>query len=200
MKGNMKASKPALRTFFSMMIIIGIAMMIMACEEAGAPSRTFTIKEGEHYSTPRLTESLQSNVLEFEAMFDNSAIYNLGEQSLQSNKNKLLGFSDCNSLHHENSARFAWQWYNDRLEIFAYTYVNGERQEAFIGVVELNQFNHFRLTINDGYYLFQLNGEKSVKMERVSTCNTGLYYKLWPYFGGSVPAPKDVHIAIRSIY
>jgi hypothetical protein len=171
-----------------------------ACEDCVEPSRTFIIRKGDHFSSTRVSESLQSDVLEFDAMFDSTAIYDLGDDALQSSKNKLLGFSDCNSLHHENSARFAWQWLNNRLEIYAYTYVNATRQEAFIGVVKIGQFNRYVLSVQKDYYQFQLNNGNPVNMPRGHVCNQGIYYKLWPYFGGSVPAPHDVHIVIKDTY
>ena len=184
--------KPVLALF----IILGVT----ACEDSLKPTRTFVIRKGDHFSSTHVSECLQSNVLEFDAMFDSTAVYDLGDPALQSNKNKLLGFSDCNSLHHENSARFAWQWFNDRLEVYAYTYVNGSRHESFIGVVKIGQFNRYVLSIHKDYYQFQLNNEEPLNMPRGSVCERGMYYKLWPYFGGSVPAPHDIHIVVKGVY
>lgn len=175
-------------------------LLLFACEPEVIPGRVFVIKKNNHYATPRLTETLQSNKLSFEARFDDSAIYDLEDLALQSSKNKLLGFSDCNSAHHENSARFAWQWYNNRLEIYAYCYVNGERKEAFVGLAELNTFNQFEIELTKNNYVFRLNESNPVYMERQSKCETGVYYKLWPYFGGSVPAPHDIRVEIRPLF
>src|SRR5688572_23124258 len=108
------------------------AVFFMACEPEDDLLRKFLIQEGEHYSTTRIVQTLQSNRLEFDSRFDASAQYYFQEGGFQDSKNKLLGFSDCNSLHHQNSARFAWQWYNDQLEIYAYCYVNGQRVEKFV--------------------------------------------------------------------
>lgn len=141
-----------------------------------------------------------SRTLAFDAKFNNTAIYDFGDAALQSNKNKLLGFSDCNSLHHENSARFAWQWFNGRLEVYAYCYADRERIEKFVGVVDLNQFNHYRIEISDDHYTFILNDELPVDIKRGNVCDRGVYYMLWPYFGGSIPAPHDITIVIRPIY
>jgi hypothetical protein len=142
---------------------------------------------------------MQSQKLVFEARFNESAIYNFNDPAIQSDKNKLMGFCDCNSLPHENSARFAWQWYNNRLEIYAYCYVNGNRQEQFIGVVQLHHYNHFELEVGKEY-IFRLNNEAPVTVRRGNTCKTGAYFKLWPYFGGHVAAPHDVTIDIKPIY
>jgi hypothetical protein len=176
-------------------LIIGVAGVIsMNCEPAIDPIRTFTISEGEHYASQRSIETLQNSVLSFQARFNNTAMYDLGDIALQSNKNKLLGFSACNSMHHENSARFAWQWFNDRLEIYAYCYVNSQRIEKFVGVADLNVFSRYKIEIKPSEYLFTLNDELPVSIPRVNTGDRGIYYMLWPYFGGSIPAPHEVTI------
>jgi hypothetical protein len=177
-------------------VLVIVGFIFANCEEQADLSRNFVMSEGEHYSSPRLVQSLQSNTLGFTATFNETAIYHFEETGFQDSKNKLLGFSDCNSLHHENSARFAWQWYNEQLEIYAYCYVNGVREEKFLGVVELHKKNRYQLKVTDGNYVFQLNNQEPVYMKRGNTCEKGLYYMLWPYFGGTLPAPHDVYISL----
>lgn len=179
-------------------LLIAFAFLLaQGCEPEEEFIRIFITRKGEHFAHPRVVESLQGRTLEFDAMFTETAIYNFGDPALQSNKNKLLGFSDCNSLHHENSARFAWQWFNERLEVYAYCYANGERVEKFVGVVDLGEFNHYRIEIREDQYAFVLNDEPPVYITRGNTCERGEYYMLWPYFGGHIPAPHDVQIFIR---
>jgi 5-methylcytosine-specific restriction endonuclease McrBC regulatory subunit McrC len=161
--------------------------------------RHFKIATGEHYSSPRLLEVLQEDRLVFKARFDQSAKYDLGSEALQTNKNKLLGFSDCNSLHHENSARFAWQWHNNQIEIFAYCYQNGQRVESFVGTVEIDAINLYQIQVAKNDYIFSLNNETPVTIQRGAVCQKGAYYFLWPYFGGSLPAPHEVNIEIEII-
>jgi hypothetical protein len=181
----------------NLFVLVAGMMLCTSCEEEADLSRTFIMQEGEHYASPRLIQSLQSNALSFKATFNETAIYHFDEAGFQDSKNKLLGFSDCNSLHHENSARFAWQWYHDQLEIYAYCYVGGVREEKFIGTVNLNEENHYQLKITDNSYVFQLNNQEPVYMRRGNTCDKGLYYMLWPYFGGTLPAPHDVTIKLK---
>ena len=180
-------------------LLLGTAFMlsIFSCEEKEPLTQIFVIQQGKHYANPRLFQSLQSNALSFKATFDETAMYEFQERSFQDSKNKLLGFSDCNSSHHENSARFAWQWYNGRLEIYAYCYVQGQRKERFIGSVSLNESNDYELALTDTDYVFRLNDLEPVQIERTEKCNTGAYYMLWPYFGGTLPAPHDVSISIE---
>lgn len=181
------------------LIYLIVALMWMSCEEARF-ERIFLIKEGEHYATHKGVEALQSSTLEFYATFDQTAMYDLGDNALQSNKNKLMGFSDCNSMHHENSARFAWQWYGGKLEIYAYCYVNGARIEQYIGTVEIGEKNKYALRCMPAYYEFRLNNQDAIRIERGTTCDKGFYYMLWPYFGGAIPAPHDITITIERIY
>lgn len=176
-----------------------ITMLALSCEDA-TYERSYLIRQGEHYATHKGVEALQSNTLEFYATFDRTAVYDLGDNALQSNKNKLMGFSDCNSLHHDNSARFAWQWYGGKLEIFAYCYVNGARIEQYIGTVAIGEKNKYTVRCMPGHYEFKLNNQEVVKIERGSTCDKGFYYMLWPYFGGAIPAPHDITILIERIY
>ena len=181
----------------NVLMFIAACTLFMSCEEEADLSRDFIVREGEHYASPRIVQSLQSNTLSFSAKFNETAMYHFDDAGFQDSKNKLLGFSDCNSLHHENSARFAWQWYNDQLEIYAYCYVNGERAEKFIGVVKLHEINRYQLKVTDENYVFQLNNQEPINIKRGNVCDKGIYYMLWPYFGGTMPAPHDVHISLK---
>lgn len=181
----------------------GLIIAFAACDdlpfERELSTREFLIRTGDHYSTPRLMETFQSEKLAFKATFDESAKYQLSEASLQDSKNKLMGFSDCNSLHHENSARFAWQWFNDRLEIYAYCYVDSTRVEQFVAPVNLNEENLYEIAATSDEYIFYLNGEKKAAIRRTVRCDDGLNYILYPYFGGTMPAPHDVRIEIQMV-
>lgn len=179
------------------LLLIALPLFLVSCEEKESLSQIFVIQKGKHFASPRLFQTLQSNTLNFKAIFNETAIYEFQEESFQDSKNKLLGFSDCNSMHHENSARFAWQWYKGRLEIYAYCYVKGERKERFVGSVNLNEPNQYHLAITDSNYIFRLNNEEPIHIERTKECDKGAYYMLWPYFGGQLSAPHDVSISIE---
>ncbi len=172
---------------------------LFSCEKEAEPIRTFLISKGDHYASPRMVESLQTQTLVFEAKFNETAMYDLGDLATQSNKNKLFGFADCNSAHHENSARFGWMWYDNKLQIYAYCYVNSQRVEQYVGTVNLNEFNRYEIQLHKDQYVFKLNNEAAVSIKRANVCDMGLYYLLYPYFGGDVPAPHDVVIQIKTV-
>jgi hypothetical protein len=170
--------------------------VLSACEPSIEDEfEMFTIQQNEHYSNQRHIESLQSNSLYFKARFDETAEYTL-DDGFQDSKNKLLGFSDCNSDHHENSARFAWQWYNNTIEIYAYCYVDGLRVEKFLGSVNKGEVASYEIQLSSRSYTFIFKDQKTV-IERKSKCDVGAYLMLWPYFGGQMAAPHDINIFLK---
>lgn len=179
---------------------LSILLMLFACEPAlEDPYENFIIPEGKHDNGWKM-QSQQSKRLNFSAIFDQTAIYRTTTSENQHDINKLMGFSDCNSMHHENSARFGWRWLDGKLEIHAYAYVNGERISQYIGNVALNEPTDYQLQITDEYYVFYLQGYDPVRIARETPCTKGLYYMLFPYFGGDEVAPHDILIQILTKY
>ena len=155
---------------------------------------TYTIKKGNHFSGLHILR-FAHNTLKFDAVFDSSCIYKTDDPNNQSDINKLFGFSDCGSInHHENSARFGWNWYNGRLNIYAYCYSGGTVKNKLITSVELNKEYEYRIYKQDYKYIFEING-KSVEMDR--HCNEGNGNLLYFYFGGNSVPDHDVSIKIR---
>lgn len=163
------------------------------------PYETFIIPKGKH-SAGMKVQSLQSQSLRFKALFNETAIYDLESDENQHDTNKLYGFSDCNSHHHINSARFGWMWHDGKLEIHAYVYAGGERTTEYIGTVPLNESREYELVMSDSYYHFNLQGFDQVSIERKASCDIQLSYLLFPYFGGDEVAPHDIIIKILTIY
>ena len=134
--------------------------------------------------------------MRFQAIFDSSAIYRTATPENQYDINKLIGFSDCSSHHQTNSARFGWNWLNNALHIYAYDYVNGDRQAKELGTVELGVTNSFKIATSGNSYVFTLNGKEET-MARHCAGGVGVSYKLLPYFGGDEIAPHDIRIKVR---
>ncbi|WP_241738888.1 hypothetical protein [Pontibacter beigongshangensis] len=160
------------------------------------PQETYTIRKNEHNSANKIRK-LATSTLRFEAVFDSSAVYETVDPANQADINKLYGLSDCGSLHQQNSARFGWRWYNNRLEIHAYTYNNSTRKSVFIAAVELGKPFVYELALKDGSYVFTVD-EKQVSVPRACS---GLMdsYQLYPYFGGDEAAPHEIKIRIKEL-
>jgi len=170
--------------------------LLLSCEEPMEMAyKLYQINKGEHQSSRKIM-ALQASGVSFNARFDESAIYQTVSQENQYDINKLMGFSDCNSMHHENSARFGWRWAEDQLQIFAYVYQNGQRTTEFMGTANIGIGDHYQIVIEDDHYTFSF-GETIKKIKRGAQCNTGLYYMLFPYFGGNETAPHDINIMVK---
>lgn len=156
----------------------------------------YTIKKGEQYSTNAI-KFVSASSMRFEATFDQSAVYTTAAASNQADINKLYGLSDGNTHHHTNSARFGWRWFNNRLEIHAYTYRNMARMSELVDIVELNKPYTYEIRLEDNKYIFVLN-DKRVELPRAFT-GKGEGYMLYPYFGGDEVAPHDIQIKIKDL-
>lgn len=160
---------------------------------------SFIIKKGSHNAELRV-ESLQQNRLVFSALFDSSAIYAAKDAANQHDLNKLLGFSDCNDHHHVNSARFGWRWLDNCLEIHAYVYQNGVRTIEYLADITIGKVHHYEIKLEGEAYTFYLDRKLMKSIERDNDCTSGLYYLLFPYFGGDEVAPHDIIILIKRAY
>lgn len=185
---------------FKALLITGI-FLLSACESVfEEPFETFIIPSGKHSSNKLTIQSLQTTRLRFEALFDSTAIYETQIPENQYDINKLMGFSECNDQHHTNSARFGWRWLEGALEIHTYVYNEGVRTSELIGVVQLEQSYTYILEFREADYVFTVDDMDPVVVPRTSTCDRGVYYMLFPYFGGDEVAPHDIRIKVKFIY
>ncbi len=170
-------------------------LLLIGCTKHKNGFNIYTIQEGEHSSGFRV-HSLRSDNLSFKCRFNSTAIYQTQDPINQLDINKLYGFSDCNDQHQENSARFGWRWLNNSIEIHAYVYNNGVRSTQYMKSVNIDETHQYSIKIDGDSYIFTIDGE-IVVMNRTNNCTTGLYYKLFPYFGGDEVAPHDISIWIN---
>jgi hypothetical protein len=157
----------------------------------------YIIPAGSHYAKQSAYRPLSATRIRFKARFNKSAIYQTAEKGNQEDINKLYGMSDCDSNHQMNSARFGWRWYNNALEIWAYTYANSARKLAYIGSVPLNAYASYEIAFTNTTYIFQVNGS-TVSLPRHCRLEAK-GYKLYPYFGGDETAPHEITIDIEDV-
>ena len=190
-----------------MKIICGFLFILFGCASCqwlgntpsfGDDYITYKISKGNHEIDNNSNGLFTGSELKFQAIFDSTCIYQTTDPGNQFDINKLLGFSDCSSQHHENSARFGWNWKENALHIYAYIYVAGQRQEKELGTVELGKTASFRLGTLHDTYVFVFNGNTTI-MPRHCSGGLGIAYKLLPFFGGDEVAPHDIKIKIRNI-
>lgn len=156
----------------------------------------YLIPKGEHYSQGNNFTTFEGPEMVFTVRFDSSCIYRTADPDNQWDINKLYGFSDNGTLHHQYSARIGWRWSEGALRLFAYTYNNAVREEKELAVVPIGKEVRCAIKVSKGVYLFSVN-EKQEALTRLSSTPSGKGYKLYPYFGGDEVAPHDVRIWIR---
>lgn len=158
----------------------------------------YTIKKGHHASGVGF-RAFTAKELNFVALFDSSAIYTNIDSLNQLAINKLFGFSDCSDLHHENSARFGWRWYQNEIQIFTYCYKGSVRTDNHLTSVKLNEENNYQIKTEGNNYIFIVNGiSDTLKNGCSSTIDYGKYF-LYPFFGGTETAPHEIKIRIREL-
>ena len=163
-------------------------------------SQTFTpykILKGQQYCDKSNVVPVKASRLTYKVRFDSSAIYKTSDAGNQRDINKLFGFTDNNSLPHDNSARFGWRWSDGALRLFAYTYNNGFRSFKELGPVPLGEEINCSITVAGDKYVFELDGVKTM-MPRGSNTPTAEGYLLFPYFGGDESAPHDIVIWMKA--
>jgi hypothetical protein len=165
------------------------------------PSSSFikyTIPEGKQYCDQITFLQVKLQQLTFRVKFDSSAIYKTRKAENQYDINKLFGFSDNNTTHHQFSARFGWRWSDDALRLFGYNYNNGKRNFKELATIEIGRIYTCSITVAGSEYIFAVNGVET-RMPRESTTTMAEGYQLYPYFGGDETAPHDIFIWIEKL-
>jgi hypothetical protein len=162
----------------------------------------YTIQQGAHSCDQSTLKFVSGSSMNFIAKFDNTAIYVLSNSAEATDINKLYGFSEGID-NHQNSARIGWRYLNNRLELFAYVYVNGtllrdatSYDPPFIKTVEINTEINCSIAVLGAYYIFKVDGVE-VRTPRGLTTNTFSGYQQYPYFGGTEVAPQLMNFYIR---
>lgn len=170
--------------------------------EANLPQKgqfyEYIIRSGQHYANFNNYQPMQIEQLQFIVKFDHTAEYKTTDVNNQEDINKLYGFSDNNSGHHQFSARFGWNWARGSLRLYAYVYNNGERSSKEIISIKPEQEYHCSIKVSGNKYIFSVDAV-TLEMYRGSTTALANGYKLYPYFGGDEMAPHDVHIRIKEL-
>jgi hypothetical protein len=185
----------SLLVFFVSLIVLQFCQPI-DYEERVAGFKVYRIKAGGHSSYSKIA-SFRKDLLDFDVRFDSTAVYAIGEK--QGDINKLYGFNDCGQdiYNHRFSARVGWNWHNDSLKLFSYTYNDGVRRTVFLQSIELGGTYNCKILITPGSYIFSIDG-KTLDIAPRGCSDLSLSRKyLYPYFGGETPAPHEVVILLR---
>jgi hypothetical protein len=158
----------------------------------------YVIRKGNHYSEGNNYRIMDQAEIRFQVIFDSSAIYKTRRVDNQYDINKLYGFSDCGSVHHQNSARFGWRWNGNSIELHAYWYSDSIRYNSFLDTISIERTTELAIKILPGNYLFEVKNKKYLFPRTCNSINIE-GYRLYPYFGGDEMAPHDIKIRIKEL-
>jgi len=163
-----------------------------------AAFKTYTINAGAHFCNDNTFVPTSINELKFIVKFDSSAIYSTADLNNQDDINKLYGFADNNTQHHQYSARIGWRWSNNALRLFGYIYNEGIVDSKELAPVAIGKENLCSIKSTAQNYIFSVNGITD-SLPRKSTTVKAEGYKLYPYFGGDETAPHKITILIKDL-
>ncbi|MCH8553578.1 MAG: hypothetical protein LAT76_00335 [Schleiferiaceae bacterium] len=157
--------------------------------------QTYHIDAGNHSANESNFQLFTKDTLAFKMTFDETAIYQTIDPQHQLSWSKVLGFSDCGTHHHSNSARLVWRWNeNVGIELAGYVYIDGVRTWNIVDTIQVNDTVSATVYRTLNSYVITTQETKSVQFSR--HCSDGISYWLYPYFGGQEPAPQDVRVHI----
>lgn len=171
--------------------------------------KVYVIEANAHESSNKVPCTQKGTVLHFKAKFDQTGKYSTKNAANQSSINKLYGFSDCGDTdHHKNSARFGWAWNKttQKMDIYAYCYVNqdgsntsgGANEKHYITSIDLDKEYEYKIEAADKKYVFSIDG-KTKTVDRHCSGEQKNMVRLFPYFGGTEPAPQKINIYIKDL-
>jgi hypothetical protein len=181
------------------MKIASILWLLLFAIPSLAEARLYTIREGDHASTPRVVRFFSGTKMKLSFVFDSSAFYQLtgAAASDQLDTSKLYGFSDCKSRHSENSARLGWRNNQGKIEIMTFTHRGGKFYYEVLTTVEPDRVNQASIALSEDRksYIYEVNGVRA-SVERGCDDPRAIGYALQPYFGGNRVAPQEIRIRV----
>src|SRR5215217_5037468 len=97
----------------------------------------YHIKSGEHSVSNNVYKPVEVTQMAFAVQFDSGAVYTTKAPVNQYDINKLYGFADNGSDHHQYSARFGWAWNEGALRLYAYVYNAGKVASKELGSIPI---------------------------------------------------------------
>ncbi len=162
--------------------------------------KKFILKEGKHYASPffflrRFLPSFKKHYYA-DVTFDESCLYKINGYDY-ADINKLFGVTRGFLVHH-NSVRFGWRSLDDKtIQLVSYVYVNKVRiPETIIATVLPNETIHCSLILSGNRCIFKTDKDDS--LSKIITIKKSWFgFRLWPYFGGPIPAPYAMLINLE---
>lgn len=156
-------------------------------------SKVFIIPaEGHQSQGLRLSLIVGCTRLRFRAKFYPNCVYKPQREPEQISK--LYGISWGH--HHECSARVGWRSDGSRIEVLSYVYVaHGRHESQHLDWIDVQEWHEYLIERTGDEVAVSINGEEPVRHTLFAPAAAS--YKLYPYFGGEVPAPHEMWIEVE---
>lgn len=158
--------------------------------------KIYTIRELSHYAfhLPRLYVGAKKTMLCKFRIFTQCWYEKRGNYDI----NKLCGWSFGN--HHKNSIRVGWRpadipW---NIDLFFYYYQEGKCGWDYFTTIKCNSLHVLNISLNEAEESvdFLIAGGVRTKIHaKIKQKKYGYY--LFPYFGGTRTAPKEMYIELK---
>jgi hypothetical protein len=152
-------------------------LILLLCLGCTKMDESYLIKKGTHKSSNKIVCLNEINV-SFTFTEDHKYLHLKETTQI----NKLIGLSTLKI--HENSARFGYRQEGNKFKVYAYYYNEGVNNTFEIYEAEVNELLILKIKTGSTYY-FEVNGNVFI------TSGVKCKYMCYPYFGGTVKAPKD---------
>ena len=174
--------------YFRMLFSFGIL------DFAGKVNNYF-FREGDFYARGPRTMDKVGHLMKFTAV-----IYDgwYKEPVFDTQLNKLYGVSESRNRH-KNSMRIGWQAgiQENTISLYAYFYVDGVRNWEYLTEVYIGEEIICSIQRTAMYWNVYVNNTTFSTLVRHSF--KGNLRRLYPYFGGDVPSPKNITISINEL-
>lgn len=185
--------------------------LLLCLVAVGCRAQVYTISKGNHFSSPRSLKfhtGVSSQVRT--VVFDSTCVYRFGDAE-DGDINKLYGWGV--GLTNRHSIRIGWNCKSgEGIDLYAYFHVNGRRWmvprdsssssgradligKGFIPGLPISCGIH---RARDGISFEAVQGSKRHKLFiRYRDFPNGPGQYMYPYFGGTYPAPQTMRITLR---
>ena len=154
-------------------------------------NQIFTIKKGRHSSSHGFHLYLFKKELNFSVMMVPDCLYR--DEQIPGQINKVFGISF--GVHSSRSVRIGWRGHREKIEFNTYVHLpDGQVKVDPLGPVQAGKVAFFRIWREGKIVSVEMQGGArwDYTFDRLPFWG----YRLYPYFGGIMPAPQEMKITI----
>lgn len=168
-------------------------LLTLSFQDYAGRVKTYKFKPGDFYSRGRRTVDKIGHSVRFAVILETACYYSNPPYNTQINK--FYGASESIDPH-KNSMRLGWQpgKKENQIELYAYYYINGQRNWEYITSVHV--LDDITCTIERLGIFWHITVGKTTKVVYVGHDYHKNLIRLYPYFGGRVPAPHAMGVKI----